>query len=119
MKLTKEKLEELILLELKLANKIEEEHILGLHGRDPNSYGRIGGGFGGASIARNDTAAGNRDDKITPGQRADDIVGIANEISSFIVAMRDNEEMERWRALIEPMIDAILNHAHEISDQVD
>ena len=115
MKLTKEKLEELILLELKLANKIEEENILGLHGRDPKSYGRVSGAQGTGGMV----GQGNRDDETTPGQRADNIVGIANEISSFILTMRDNEEMERWRALLEPMVNAILNHAHEISDQID
>jgi len=118
MNLTKKRLEELILLELKLSNKfesLEERNILGLHGRDPKSYGRVSGGQGSAGMV----GQGNRDDDLSPGARADEIIGVGNEISSFILAMSDNEEMEKWRELLEPMIATILNHAHEIADQVD
>ena len=72
-----------------------------------SSYGGSAGSFGGAP--------GNRDDQdLTSGDRADIIVGLVNEISSHMLAMKTGE-LKEFKDLLQPMMDEISDHAHEIA----
>ncbi len=116
-KLSRGRLKEIIIEELKLMEMSEYVPDGALSYGDKigsannrmslSSYGGSAGSFGGAP--------GNRDDQdLTSGDRADIIVGLVNEISSHMLAMKTGE-LKEFKDLLQPMMDEISDHAHEIA----
>ena len=122
-KLSRGRLKEIIIEELKL---MEMSEATGGYGDKISAPGNRGGYdwtgnhdrtppvyFGAPAAAGG--GPGNRDDlDLTSGDRADIIVGLVNEISSHMLAMKTGE-LKEFKDLLQPMIDEISDHAHEIA----